>query len=366
MGSLPQTGRIRATFPRGAYPSPVSLTPPISPGEPLFWGDGLLARGLAEVRNDLDALSEPGFWVVIAAFECQYTFARFDEVTRAPEGVPAEGWAPQPLSWSSSLSQAEYMNGVEAIRENIARGQVYQTNLCRILSAPIDPAVDLFPLALHLASENPAPHSRYVRIPGMEIVSASPERFLSRDGTSILTTPIKGTATTSEQLLAKDNDENVMIVDLMRNDLGSICRTGSITVPRLLALETHPGLVHLVSDVRGELRGGITWSEIFEATMPPGSVSGAPKSSALEIISVLEPTPRGPYCGAIGWVHGERAELAVGIRTFWMEGDRKYLKFGTGAGITWGSDPQGEWAETELKAARLIALARGNEVASLS
>ncbi len=366
MGSLPQTGWIRAPLPRGAYPSPVSLTTSIAPGEPLFWGDGLLARGLAEIRHDPAALSEPGFWVVVAAFECEYTFARFDEVTRAPEGVPALGWSPQPLSWSSSLSQEVYMNGVEAIRENIARGQVYQTNLCRILSAPIDSSVDLFRLALHLAAENPAPHSRYVRIPGIEIASASPERFLSRDGTSILTTPIKGTATTPEQILAKDNDENVMIVDLMRNDLGSICRTGSITVPRLLALETHPGLVHLVSDVRGELRDGITWSEIFAATMPPGSVSGAPKSSALEIIAELEPTPRGPYCGAIGWVHGERAELAVGIRTFWMDGDRKHLKFGTGAGITWGSDPEGEWAETELKAARLIALASGNEVASLS
>jgi para-aminobenzoate synthetase component 1 len=133
---------------------------------------------------------------------------------------------------------------------------------------------------------------------------------------------------------------------------------------RLCAPEQHPGLAHLVSTVSGELRQGVGWADVLSATFPPGSVSGAPKSSALRAIADLETVPRGPYCGAIGWVDADtgEAELAVGIRTFWADRDtrgQRWLRFGTGAGITWGSDPEQEWAETELKAARLIGLASG-------
>ena len=148
-----------------------------------------------------------------------------------------------------------------------------------------------------------------------------------------------------------------MIADLIRNDLQRVCRPGTVEVTRLLEVEHHPGLVHLVSTIRGRLAAGAGWPEIFAATMPPGSVSGAPKSTALRVIGDLEQVPRGPYCGAVGWVDADRnrACLAVGIRTFWWESGR--LCFGTGAGITWGSDPQQEWEETELKARRLIGLA---------
>jgi para-aminobenzoate synthetase component 1 len=144
-------------------------------------------------------------------------------------------------------------------------------------------------------------------------------------------------------------------------------------VPALCALEPHPGLVHLVSTVRGELAPGAGWPELLAAAFPPGSVTGAPKSSALRVIRELETAPRGPYCGAVGWVDADRrrAELAVGIRTFWIDRDPAgrgggpptaagaVLRFGAGAGITWGSDPRGEWEETELKAARLLAVASG-------
>jgi para-aminobenzoate synthetase component 1 len=127
-------------------------------------------------------------------------------------------------------------------------------------------------------------------------------------------------------------------------------------------VEKHPGLVHLVSTVRGELREGVGWERLFAAAFPPGSVTGAPKSSALRIIEELESAPRGPYCGGVGWVDADRGtgELAVGIRTFWIdrtEPGGTFLRFGTGAGITWGSDPAREWAETELKASRLLAVA---------
>ena len=140
--------------------------------------------------------------------------------------------------------------------------------------------------------------------------------------------------------------------------MGRICNPGSVEVDKLFRHEKHPGITHLVSDVSGELQAGVTWAQIFAAVLPPGSVSGAPKSAALSIIEERE-GPRGPYCGILGWVHADRAELSVAIRTFWTTGD-SILRFGTGAGITWGSDPQGEWEETQLKARRLISIAGGN------
>jgi para-aminobenzoate synthetase component 1 len=173
----------------------------------------------------------------------------------------------------------------------------------------------------------------------------------------VASSPIKGTAPDDTGLLPKDEAENVMIVDLVRNDLQRVSRPGTIAVPSLLRVERHPGLVHLVSTVEGRLAPGRGWPDLLAATMPPGSVSGAPKSSALRAIRDLEPVPRGPYCGAVGYVDADRgtARLAVGIRTFWLDGG--ILRFGTGAGITWGSDPAREWDETELKAARLVGLA---------
>ncbi|MEJ0014883.1 MAG: bifunctional chorismate-binding protein/class IV aminotransferase [Actinomycetota bacterium] len=183
--------------------------------------------------------------------------------------------------------------------------------------------------------------------------------FLRRDGLHVTTSPIKGTQplTDSEKFGTKDQSENIMIVDLMRNDLSRICTIGSVTVGELLRSEDHPGLRHLVSDVHGTLTSEATWSEIFEALMPPGSVSGAPKSSALEIISKSEAEQRGIYCGTLGWIDGGQACLSVAIRTFWKQAE--VLHYGTGAGITWGSDPHSEWRETELKANHLLGLAGG-------
>jgi para-aminobenzoate synthetase component 1 len=143
----------------------------------------------------------------------------------------------------------------------------------------------------------------------------------------------------------------------MRNDLGQICIPGSIAVPDLLRDENHPGLSHLVSDVTGQLRSDITWAEILDALLPAGSISGAPKSAAKRIISDLEPTARGAYCGVLGWVHGDQAVLSVAIRIFWRESE--YINFGTGAGITWSSDAAAEWEETQLKAERLISIIGG-------
>ena len=245
---------------------------------------------------------------------------------------------------------------MEKIREEIASGGVYQVNACRRLS--IKSSAKLAQAFAIILESNPAPFASYAKFGDLEIASASPELFLTREGDQIKTSPIKGTKrSVSEKFGSKDRAENVMIVDLMRNDLGQICIAGSIAVPDLLRDENHPGLSHLVSDVTGQLRSGITWAEIFEALLPAGSISGAPKSAAKRIISDLETTARGTYCGVLGWVHGEQAMLSVAIRIFWRESD--YLHFGTGAGITWSSDAAAEWEETQLKAERLISIIGG-------
>jgi para-aminobenzoate synthetase component I len=284
------------------------------------------------------------------------TCVRYDTVRRAPH--PAGPWE-GPTEWSTSLDEDAYVAGVERIRSAIADGVVYQANLCRTLSAPLDTDADIAGLGTRLAVGNPAPYAMTLRVPGMEIASASPELYLSRDGDVVESRLIKGTGRTAADLLDKDRAENVMIVDLVRNDLGRVAEVGTVEVPALCAVEPHPGLVHLVSTVRARLRRGNGWPELLKATFPPGSVTGAPKSSALMLLDELEPVPRGPYCGAIGWVDADsrRGALAVGIRTFWAEDGR--LRFGTGAGITWGSDPRREWRETELKAARLLEVASG-------
>ena len=312
------------------------------------------------------ALDTEGFWAVVATFEGDVTAIRFDEVQETSRLGPVATWAPLDQHWHSSLDHPAYVGAVRKVRERIAAGLVYQANICRVLSHPLDQAADLDGLENVLTHGNPAPHASRIRVDraGLDIVCASPELFLRRDGRRLVSEPIKGTATSAETMLDKDYAENVMIVDLVRNDLSHVCRAGTVDVEALCAARAHPGLVHLVSTVAGELRPGTRWGDILGATFPPGSVSGAPKLSALLTIADLEPVPRGPYCGAIGWVDADRgeAELAVGIRTFWAEHDAaggRWLRFGTGAGITWGSDPEGEWAETQLKAARLVGLASG-------
>jgi para-aminobenzoate synthetase component I len=330
---------------------------------PLAVVGGRVLTELVEVTSDLTALDgdAEGTWAVVLATDDEPVCARFarSRPARPWPGPPWPGVAGGPDAWATSLDGDAFRRGVATIRAAIAAGDVYQVNLTRRLSAPLPPDADVAALGAALAVGNPAPFSAVVRLPahGVHVASASPERFLERDGDRVWSSPIKGTAATEDGFLAKDRAENVMIVDLVRNDLGRVCEWGSVTVPALCAVEHHPGLVHLVSTVEGRLRPGVGWAGAIKATFPPGSVTGAPKIAALGMIAALEPVARGPYCGAVGWVAGggRRGALNVAIRTFWFaEGE---IRFGTGGGITWDSDPDGEWAETELKAARLISLA---------
>lgn len=320
----------------------------------------MLATGLVETSSDLRVLDGSGRWAVVVTFEGEVRCARFDRWTPAPLPRTERPWnGPRATDWTSSLDRDGYVEAVRDVRERIAAGTVYQVNVCRVLEAPLPDGrrSDLLPLANILGDRHDAPFAGMVAIPGLQVVTASPELFLRRDGDHVTSSPIKGTGRTAADLTAKDGAENVMIVDLVRNDLSRVCVTGSIAVDELLSVEKHPGLVHLVSTVSGRLVPGAGWKDLFDATFPPGSVSGAPKSTALRAIEELEPVPRGPYCGAVGWVDADtgEGELAVGIRTFWAQDG--VLRFGTGAGITWGSDPDREWAETELKAERLVGLA---------
>jgi para-aminobenzoate synthetase component 1 len=335
------------------------------------WFDGILAEEVTERSGDPSVLDRGGWWAVVITFEGDVRLYRFGRVSRSVLPPPSRGWrGPEVGEWSTSLDESAYRAGVAAVRERIRHGEVYQANLCRVMSAPIGQDADPWALAARLRRGNPAPHSGVVDVeargghPGDRIVCASPELFLRREERIVTSSPIKGTAADAEGMLPKDYAENVMIVDLVRNDLQRACDPGTVEVTSLLAVERHPGLAHLVSTVRGRLAARVGWPALLDAMAPAGSVSGAPKSSALRVIADLEPVPRGPYCGGIGWVDADRGRgrLAVGIRTFWWDGGT--LRFGTGAGITWGSDPAGEWAETVLKARRLIALASGRDVAA--
>ncbi len=246
---------------------------------------------------------------------------------------------------------------VAAVREHIAAGDIFQANLCARLEAPFDgDPLDVF--CAGVARLRPA-YAAYVDSPEGALVSLSPELFLRRTGDEVLTSPIKGTAPLDadpDELVAsaKNRAENIMIVDLMRNDLGRVSVPGSVRVPAITRVERH-AVWHLVSDVVGHLGRGVRDSDLLRATFPPGSVTGAPKVRAMEIINALEATGREAYTGAIGHVSpGAGLELNVVIRTFEFPATRDRLWLGVGGGIVADSTPEGEYAECLVKARPLI------------
>ena len=333
--------------------------------DPVAVVGGHVATGLADVTSDLSALDSAGWWVVVLPYRGEPICARFER--RRPTGSApraSQPWiGPDPRLWRSSLDESQYAERVRAIRHSIGFGDVYQVNLTRQLRAPLPAEASMLALGARLSRGNPAPYAATIELPdhGVRLVSASPELFLAVDGRTVRSSPIKGTTAPGVEFSIKDRAENIMIVDLVRNDLGRVCEPGSVHVPDLLRTEPHPGLSHLVSTIDGQLRPDCDWSTLLAATFPAGSVTGAPKIAAMQAIDELEPVERSMYCGAIGWVDADRSlgELNVSIRTFWVDdGD---LCFGTGGAITWDSTPEGEWAETELKAARLIELASGED-----
>ena len=257
-------------------------------------------------------------------------------------------------TWEPTWTAGEYAGAIELVREAIARGDVYQVNVVQHLSAPFagDPAAPAARLA-HLRGLHPAPLSG----PGWTVVSASPELFLSRHGRTLRTMPIKGTrprgGASELSASAKDAAEHVMIVDLERNDLSRVCEPGSVRWPELMATRELAGVEHMVSTVEGTLREGVGLAEILEATFPGGSVTGAPKIAAVDLIAELEPAGRGASMGALGVVRGNGdLELALTIRTFAIAEDRIHLW--VGGGIVRDSHPAAEVEESWTKARPLL------------
>jgi para-aminobenzoate synthetase component 1 len=282
-----------------------------------------------------------------------------------PAPAVADRPAVSPSAPRANVSRAEFENGVTRIREYIAAGDVYQVNLSQRFHAPFSGS----PLALYrrLRARNPAPFGAFLDFDGTAIASISPERFVRLDPATRVAEarPIKGTrprgataakdAALARELEAseKDRAENVMIVDLLRNDLGKVCRTGSVSVPSLFALESHPAVHHLVSTVTGVLADGADAFDLMRATFPGGSVTGAPKIRAMEIIAELERAPRGVYCGAIGYISTSGAmDLNIPIRTIVLRDGE--ATFHAGAGIVWDSEPAAEYQETLAKARTMI------------
>ncbi len=265
---------------------------------------------------------------------------------------------------TSNFSRAGYEAAVRRAVEYVHAGDCFQVNLSQRLLSPLRE----HPLELYgrLRERNPAPFAAYFDLGAFQILSASPERFLRvfPDG-EVETRPIKGTrprGRTPEEDAAlvrdlatspKDRAENVMIVDLLRNDLGKVCEFGSVRVPRVCEVETFRFVHHLVSEVRGTLRPGLGPLDLLAAAFPGGSVTGAPKVRAMEIIAELEPTARGPYCGCLGWVGFDGAmDTNILIRTF--TAGRGWVQFPVGGGIVADSDPAREYEETLHKAAGLL------------
>jgi para-aminobenzoate synthetase component 1 len=273
-------------------------------------------------------------------------------------------------SFEAATPGADYEAAVAEVVERIAAGEIFQANVARRWAGRLAGGVTPFDVLARLAGASPAPFAAYLSMPGRAVVSNSPERFLSigaGDELIVETRPIKGTrprgrdAAEDAALIAeleasaKDRAENLMIVDLMRNDLSRVCPAGAVAAPELFRVETFPNVHHLVSTVTGRLAPGMTAVDLLQAAFPPGSITGAPKVQAMKVIAQLEP-PRGPYCGSLFWAGADGAfDSSVLIRTVGLVEDERGWRFEApaGAGIVADSDPVLEREETEAKIAAL-------------
>jgi para-aminobenzoate synthetase component 1 len=275
------------------------------------------------------------------------------------------------LHWAGEMDRPSYLARHEALRAYIAAGDVYQANFTLRFAAARPPGTSLAALHMALRGLSPAPFAACIDTGPCGLISASPERFirLQPDGT-VEARPIKGTAArhadpaqdaAAAAALAqnpKERAENLMITDLLRHDLGQVCRLGSIAVPELFAVEPFAQAHHLVSAVTGRLRPRLDAFDLLAATLPGGSITGAPKRRAMQIIDELERGPRGAYCGALAWIGFDGAmDSAIIIRTITATDTTLYAQ--AGGGITWDSVAPAEYEEAMLKISPLLAIGRG-------
>ncbi len=305
---------------------------------------------------------DPGKRAVRAAERTDAFRAKLENVP-SPKPPAVIGF---PVSWESNFTRESYQACVARVVDYIRAGDIFQANLSQRFRARVPDYFDPFALYRRLRAVNPAPFAAYLNFGDVVLASSSPERFLRLRGDMVETRPIKGTrprgttpaedAALAEALResAKDRSENVMIVDLLRNDLSRVCRDHSVHVSELCVLESFATVHHLVSTVTGNLREGMDAVDLLRAAFPGGSITGAPKVRAMEIIAELEPTRRGPYCGCIGYIGFDGAmDTNIAIRT--LAFTNKTAVFQAGGGIVADSDPALEYGETLDKAKALFA-----------
>lgn len=312
--------------------------------------DHLLRKGwmITHARNEEEARVKRDF--VLEQFN-----RRFD--------VPA--FRAIDLDWQSNFDAESYTDQVDRVINYIELGDIFQANISQRLDASLPEDFDPFVHYMHMRHMNPAPFAAFMNIGGIKISSASPERFLTMKDGKILTSPIKGTRPhggdpstdrkNRNELKSseKDKAENTMIVDLLRNDLSRVCTPDSVEVSDLCKLESFAGVHHLVSGITGTLRKDKTPMDLLRACFPGGSITGAPKIRAMEIIEEIEPDRRGPYCGSLGYVGFDGTmDSSILIRTLIYDGDTVSLQ--VGGGIVADSDPDAEYQETFDKAAQIL------------
>lgn len=369
----------------------VAGAPPWCSGAAGYFGYGLLheIEDVADSHHDQERLPDCrlGFFDAVAATDlvagrswvCGRDVATTETMTRRVEDAPAPTPVPAPApparrvnlddllraDVAPTVERDGYLAAIGEIKEHLLAGDCYEVCLTQRFDTTFPGDGAALYAALRRAS--PAPHAAYVRFPDVELLCASPERFLRCDARgSVETRPIKGTrprgssaaedATLAADLAAspKDAAENLMIVDLSRNDLGRVCEYGSVRVPQLRVVETHAQTHQLVSTITGRLRSGVGPVDLLRAAFPGGSMTGAPKVAAMSIIDGLETVPRGPYAGAIGWIDDTAAlDLNIVIRTFVKTGEQ--VTFHTGGAIVADSDPAAEYQESLDKTAGLLA-----------
>jgi para-aminobenzoate synthetase component I len=338
-----------------------------------------LALGFYDTIVAFDLLDERA-WIISSGYpetspEARLTRRRLrleefsDRLERATALHPVAA-ASGEVAIRSNFTRPDYEAAVQRVIDYILAGDIFQANLSQRFLAELPDGLDAFGLYRRLRRRNPAPFAAFLDFGEVAVASASPERFLRLEGRRVETRPIKGTrprgATPEEdarlgaELLAseKDRAENVMIVDLLRNDLSRVCRDHSVLTPEICALESFATVHHLVSTVTGELRPGLDAVDLLRATFPGGSITGAPKIRAMEIIAELEPTARGPYCGSIGWLGFDGwMDTSITIRTYGIKG--RTVAFQAGGGIVADSEPSAEYEETLAKARALIDALEG-------
>ncbi len=347
-----------------------------------------LDQALADLRQRTPSLTDYGFPLSglfgTVDYTGHYTFGVYDEVllyrhatqTWLATGPQLPAFLTNPSSSTTApafiptfhpdISDHAYTALVHRAQDYITAGDIYQVNLAHRFSSPWPAPADALPLAHRLRDASPAPYAAFLDLPPRQIISSSPESFLKISGSSIRTRPIKGTRPRFHDPAAdersaidlirseKERAELLMITDLLRSDLGQVCEFGSVRVTDLLKLERYEQVFHLVSTIEGQLRPDISHPAALAACLPGGSITGAPKKRATEIIAELEPSPRGLYTGVIGYfgANGE-SQFSIAIRTITIE--NHLATFHVGAGIVADSIPTLEWQETLHKAAGILA-----------